>query len=249
MTPSAEQRDLVFVGDVHLDRDDPALEAFLGFLRGLGTTASGVILLGDLFNVWVGDAGMERPHQAAVVRELEALRGRGVVVRYLEGNRDYRIGRRYAGTAFDDTSDTSLVEKRYGHSVYAAHGDLVNVRDRQYRVWRAFSRSTPVWALFRLLPAGRRAALVEDLERRMRGTNLGQKQRFPEELVRAFAAERVREGHDTVVLGHFHEERELQVDTARGAGRVFVLPEWRESRRHLTVRPDGETGFADSRPG
>jgi UDP-2,3-diacylglucosamine hydrolase len=246
MTRSARAGDLAFIGDVHLDRDDPALGGFLAFLHGLSDTASRVVLLGDLFNVWIGGAAMERPHQTAVVRELAGLRRRGVVVRYLEGNRDYRIGRHLAGTAFDDASDTFLVERLHGLSIYATHGDRVNVRDRQYRLWRSFSRSAPVWALFGLLPARRRAALVDGLERRMRGTNLAQKRRFPEELVRAFGAERLSEGHDAVVLGHFHVEQELRIETGRGPGRVYVLPEWRESRRHLVLRPDGEMGFVDS---
>ena len=54
--------DLVFIGDVHLDRDDPALEDFLRFLHSLGATTSRVVLLGDLFNVWIGGAAMEQPH-------------------------------------------------------------------------------------------------------------------------------------------------------------------------------------------
>jgi len=244
--PEQGPGDLAFIGDVHLDRGDPALGDFLAFLRRLGDSASRVILLGDLFNVWIGGSGMEQPHQTAVARELQELRGRGIVVRYIEGNRDYRIGRHYTGTALDDVTDTFLVERLHGRDVYATHGDLVNVRDRQYRLWRAFSRSAPVWALFGLLPARARAALVDDLERRMRATNLDQKRRFPEELIRSFAADRMREGHDAVVLGHFHSERELHIEGSGGSCRVFVLPEWRESRRHLVLRPDGEMGFVDS---
>ena len=243
----AAGKELVFIGDVHLDRDDPALEAFLGFLSGLGKTASRVVLMGDLFNVWIGGRAMEQPHQAAVVRELAELRRRGVSVGYLEGNRDYRIGRHYTGTALDEASDAHLIERHGGLSVYATHGDLVNVRDRQYRLWRAFSRSAPVWALFELLPARRRVALVERLERRMRRTNLAHKRALPEQQLREFAAHRLREGYDAVVVGHFHVERELRIEGGPAPGRLFVLPEWRESRRHLVLRESGELGFVDSR--
>lgn len=246
MRDGVEGRDLVFIGDVHLDRDDPALGDFLELLRGLARTASRVVLMGDLFNVWIGGRAMEQPHQTAVVRELVELRRRGVSVGYLEGNRDYRIGRHYTGTALDAASDRQLIERHAGLSVYATHGDLVNVRDRQYRLWRAFSRSAPVWALFGLLPASRRFALVERLEQRMRSTNLAYKRVFPEPLLREFAAARLREGHDAVVVGHFHVERELPIDGPGARGRLFVLPEWRESRRHLVLRASGELGFVDS---
>jgi UDP-2,3-diacylglucosamine pyrophosphatase LpxH len=85
-------------------------------------------------------------------------------------------------------------------------------------------------------------ALAESLEQRMRRTNLAYKQAFPEEQVRAFAASRFAEGHDVVVLGHFHVEKDLETER----GRILVLPEWRESRRHLVARTDGAIVFVDS---
>jgi len=238
--------ELVFIGDAHIDRDDPALPDFLGFLDRLGDRAFRVVFLGDLFNVWIAGAGIEQPHQAAVVERLKALRERGVTVRYLEGNRDFHIGQYYTGTVLDDTSAVGLVEQFGGHSFFVTHGDLVNVADRQYRLWRRLLRSAPAWALVRLLSERRRVGLAEWLERRMRQTNLAYKQEFPEGQVRAYAADRFREGHDTVVLGHFHIEKDLSADTNGCRKRILVLPEWRESRRHLVARQDGSVEFVNS---
>ena len=56
----------------------------------------------------------------------------------------------------------------------------------------------------------------------------------------------IADGHDAVVLGHFHTERDLSVEAAGRTGRVLVLPEWRESRRHLRATSEGEIGFVDS---
>ena len=73
---------LSFIGDVHLDRDDPALGDFLNFLDRLGETSRRVVLIGDLFNLWIGRQELEQPHQTAVVDALQRLRRRGVVVRW-----------------------------------------------------------------------------------------------------------------------------------------------------------------------
>jgi len=246
VTKTGARGELVFIGDVHIDRDDPALSDFLEFLERLGERASCVILLGDLFNIWIGGRAMEQPHHEAVIQGLTALRRRGVVVRYLEGNRDLRIGRFYTGTALDDASDQGLVERLGGHSFYVTHGDLVNVADRQYRAWRRFSRSAPVWALVRLLPERRCLALAESLEKRMRQTNLAYKQEFPEAQVRSYAASRFGEGHDIVVLGHFHVEKDLSCEANGSTKRILVLPEWREARRHVVAREDGTVEFVDS---
>jgi UDP-2,3-diacylglucosamine hydrolase len=232
-------RDLVFVGDVHLDRDDPDLPAFLAFLESLVPTTARLVLMGDLFNLWIGREELEQAHHRAVIEQLASMRRRGIVVRYLEGNRDYRVGIRHAGGALDDASEEGFEERQGGRRLWCAHGDLVNVRDRQYRAWRNASRSRGAWALFSLVPRGRRLALAESLERRMRGTNLDMKREVPEDLLRAYAAPRFAAGCDAVVLGHFHVERDL----AEGDRRILVLPEWKGSRRYLRVGADGRIAF------
>jgi UDP-2,3-diacylglucosamine hydrolase len=237
---------VAFVGDVHIERDDPALPDFLEFLDRLGRRVSRIVFMGDLFNVWIAGGGLEPPHQAAVVERMRGLRRRGIVVHYLEGNRDYWVGRHHTGTAVDEASTEGLVEHVGGHRIWAAHGDLVNVEDRQYRAWRRLSRSAPVGLVFRLLPSSRRVRAAESIERRMRGTNLEYKRDFPERLVSEYARCRFDEGYDVVVLGHFHVERDIEVDGERASGRVLVLPEWRESRRHLLAEPDGVIRFVDS---
>jgi len=227
--------DLVFVGDVHLDRDDPDLAPFVSYLGALGRTSGRIVLMGDLFNLWLADPRLELPHHRAVVEELRRLRRAGVEIHYLEGNRDYRVGRSHLGTTFDTVSDEGLVEAWSGRRVWAAHGDLVNRHDGQYRLWRRVSRSSPVWAVFSSIPEKRRFALAERIERRMRSTNTGMKRAFPEDQVRAYSREYLRDGVDAVVLGHFHDEHELSLD----GGRVLVVPAWKESRRHLRVDGSG----------
>ena len=73
------------------------------------------------------------------------------------------------------------------------------------------------------------------MERRLRSSNLEFKGQFPETAVRDYAATLLGENDDALVLGHFH----LELDLAPPPHRVLVLPEWKGSRRHLRVTPDG----------
>lgn len=237
--------ELVFIGDVHLERDDPHLDDFVGFLQGLADPPRRVVLLGDLFNVWIGQRELEGPHQRRVVDTLAALRRAGCTVRFVEGNRDYRIGPAYEGFAFDEAGLDGVAERLGDRRIRAIHGDLANPADRRYRMWRAVSRSRAVWGAFGLLPRSRRVALVEALERRMRASNREFKRGFPEARVRAYGESFLRRGFDAVVLGHFHVERRLELPE----GEVFVLPEWRESRRHLESDASGALRFVDSNVG
>lgn len=235
---------LAVIGDVHLDRNDPALPDFIAMLDRLGQRASRIVLMGDLFNIWIGRRELEMPHQSEVLEAFRKLRARGVILRYVEGNRDYRIGKAYAGDALDDSTAGGLLESFGGRRIYLVHGHLANPADRQYRAWHRLSRSAPFWWGFHALPRGPRARWIHDLERKMRSSNLNYKGSFPEGIVREYAAGFHRKGHDVVVLGHFHTERDLQAD--HPPGRILVLPEWKGSRRHLEFGADGRIGFVDS---
>ena len=231
--------DLVFVGDVHLDRNDAVLDEFLAYLGGLAPRAGRIVLMGDLFNLWIGSPELEQDHHRAVVATLRRIRAGGTEIHYLEGNRDYRIAWLHLGSAFDAVSDEGLNESWGGRRIWAAHGDLVNRRDLQYRAWRRLSRSPAAWLLFSSIPRARRFAMAESLERSMRATNVSMKRALPEEAIRAYAARHVSSPGAAVVLGHFHAARALD-------GQVFVLPEWKGSRRHLRATAGGELRFEDA---
>jgi UDP-2,3-diacylglucosamine hydrolase len=237
--------DLVFVGDVHLDRNDADLPRFLAYLRGLAPRAGRIVLMGDLFNLWIGAPELEQEHHRAVIACLRELRSGGTEIHYLEGNRDYRILRAHRGGAFDAVSDTGLREDWGGLILWAAHGDLVNWEDLQYQAWRRVSRSTLAWWLYSAIPRARRFAIAESVERKLRATNAEMKREFPEALVRAYAARHLETARAAVVLGHFHVEKELRAGPS-GEGRVFVLPEWKGSRRHLRVTSAGDMQFEDA---
>lgn len=233
-------KDLVFIGDVHLDRDDPNVGPFAAFLRGLAGHAGTVVLIGDLFNLWLGWRELEQPHQQTVIEALAELRAKGVRVLYVEGNRDYRLGGVYEGTAFDRVVEQGMAVEHAGRSWFAIHGDLANFEDRQYRLWRKTSRSWLPWLLLRLLPVSRRQRWAEKAERRMRRTNLRHKRDFPEEAIRRYAAGFAAAGHGAVVLGHFHLEYGSELDDGTP---VFVLPLWTEGRRYLRVDGEGAARF------
>ncbi len=238
---SGGRDELACIGDVHLDCGDVDLPPFLAFLETLAARAGHLVFLGDLFNLWIGARGLERPHQAAVLDRLARARERGVVLTYVEGNRDYRVASGKAADVFHRIATEALEVEWAGRRLHVAHGDLVNVADRQYRAWRRISRSRTFWALVAILPARTRLRLAEGLERRMRTTNLRMKRSFPEERVRAYGAAALGTGCDAVVLGHFHEEHRL--DAEEPPGSIFVLPDWKSSRRYLRVGPDGTIAF------
>lgn len=185
-----------------------------------------LLVLGDLFQVWVGDRRYETRDVAEVTAALEALRRRGLRVDYVEGNRDFFI----AGSCYEVCFDEVVREVSLEHGglrYLAVHGDGLDDRDWAYRFWRAVSKSAPSRLAMTHLPNRLARRLVRSTEERLARTNWRHKQRLPERVIRAYAERRLAEGHDVLLLGHFHETRAWRVD----GGEVRLLDAWFNSRR------------------
>lgn len=201
--------------------------------------AERLVLLGDLFQAWMGFEHYETEGVRTVVAALRALRARGVRVDYIEGNRDFFLRGSVYADAFDSVGDQVAFEVG-GTRYLAVHGDGLDDRDWKYRFWRWLSKSWPARQFFAHVPRRLARRLVSSTEARLSRTNWKHKQRIPEEVVRAYAARRLAEGHDVLLLGHFHEERRWQVP----GGRVWLLEAWFTSRR-VEWLPQGDVGRED----
>jgi len=237
----SDDRPLLYVADSHLTAGDPELPSFISFLETVGSRAGTLYILGDLFNVWFAEPKFRMPHQRSVLQTLDRLAASGVTLKFVEGNRDFSVRRNHLGAPFAQVTGTHLVERYGGRRILAAHGDEVNREDRQYRLWKRFSKSFAVYGLFRLLPGRWGIGLGESLERRLSGTNVRHKSRFPMAQCREWAEELFRSTCDTIVLGHFHEERVMPL----AGGTVYVLPTWRGTHRYLRLMGDEPPRFVD----
>jgi len=243
MATPADLRPLAYVADTHFTSDDPEVDSFIRFLEAVGPTLGTLYHLGDLFNVWFGEPKFRMPHQARVLDAFARLASRGVTLKFVEGNRDFSVRRHHLGRPFADVSPSRLVESYAGHRVLAEHGDEVNTADRQYRLWKSVSKSAPVYGVFRLLPGRWGIRAGENLERRLSGTNLRHKASFPEDACRRWAGALLGRSCDSIVLGHFHEERRVELP----GGTVYVLPTWRGHHRYLLFDGPGPPRFEDFR--
>ncbi len=185
-----------------------------------------LLLLGDMFQVWVAGRRWETEDIRRVAGVLKRLREKGLAIDYVEGNRDFFLeGSRYA--ALFDRLDTEIAFEHGGVRYLAVHGDGLNDRDRQYLFWRWISKSRLTRLLAMNLPAALAHYAMDSGEKRLSATNFKHKQRLPEEAIVRFGERRLAEGHDVVLLGHFHEPRTWDV----AGGQIRLFDAWFNSRR------------------
>ncbi|HEX9798610.1 MAG TPA: metallophosphoesterase [Thermoanaerobaculia bacterium] len=185
-----------------------------------------LVLLGDVFQVWVGYPQYETPQIRSFLGAVGVVRAAGVPVHYIEGNRDFYLAESAGATAFDSVG-SELAFESGGVRYLAVHGDGLNDRDRQYLAWRWLSKSALSRLVVRSLPARAVGRFVASTERRLTGTNFKHKIRVPEEAIRRYGERRLAEGHDVLLLGHFHQARAWRI----AGGEIRLLEAWFSSRR------------------
>jgi UDP-2,3-diacylglucosamine hydrolase len=211
-----------FVSDLHLSEDTPrTFEAWAAHLRG--TSADAVFLLGDIFEVWVGDdarhAGFER-RCAEVLADAAARRTIG----FMAGNRDFLVGTALLKECGVLGLPDPTVLVAFGERLLLSHGDALCLDDREYQQFRTQVRD-PAWQRdFLALPLEERRAQARGMrarsEERKRAT-------VPADWVDIDAATAVGWMHEagTPTLVHGHTHRPQREALAPGQVRE-VLSDW-----------------------
>lgn len=233
----------VFVADAHLNADDAHTRAFLRLAADAQADGSALFLLGDIFDLWFGAAGLTFRFQRPVIERLRALRKEGLKTYYVEGNRDFFLKRPYEGDLFESVSEEEMRARIGGRTIYLSHGDTVNRADRAYRFWKAISKNRLAFGLASLLPAAFVLPLADRIEKRLRPTNPRFKGRFPEAEIKAFAERTFGDGADLVLLGHFHTEFLFRSGPGGSERTLAVLPAWKQDHRALFLDETGRVSF------
>jgi UDP-2,3-diacylglucosamine hydrolase len=118
----------LFISDLHLDTVRPDITAlFLKFLDTEARRTDRLYILGDFFEVWIGDDDPD-PHHAEVMRALRRLTDAGVPVDFMRGNRDFIIGADFATRTGVRLLEDPTVVDLYGQATLLMHGDTVHRR-------------------------------------------------------------------------------------------------------------------------
>lgn len=242
------QPPVVVVGDVHLGPGSPDVtSAFLVFLEGLVGRVRHVVLLGDLFDAWVGDDQRDEPAVAPVLDALARVVAGGARVAFQAGNRDFlfRAGPDLALELWPD-----VVRTRWGErTVVLTHGDLLCTADVGYQRLRRVVRSRGFGHAARLTPGWVRRGVGKAL----RGASRRTARRAPRGVLALDYAEARRwlEGFDAdlLVAGHVHTGVHHRLLAARG-GEVIVLRDWDRGANAICYDDRGVrlVGFEVGRP-
>ncbi len=130
----ATWRAIDFISDLHLCQEMPAtFKAWSAHLHQ--TPADAVFILGDLFEVWVGDDAMGLDFEQRCIETLAEVASRRHLA-FMVGNRDFLVGRAtLEASGMMGLPDPTLLHA-WGRSVLLSHGDALCLDDHPYQRFR-----------------------------------------------------------------------------------------------------------------
>ena len=217
---------ILLISDLHLEEQRPDItRAFLHFLQTRARQAEALYILGDFFEVWVGDDGMS-PFQHDIARALRELSDAGTRLYLMHGNRDFLIGRAFCRAAGCTLlKDPSIVHFN-GEPVLLMHGDSLCTLDVGYMKLRRLLRNPLSLFILRNLPLTTRRKLARKLRSESRAQTRMKAREIidvtPDEVPRIMAEHGVR----TLIHGHTHRPAEHALEVNGQSARRIVLGDW-----------------------
>jgi UDP-2,3-diacylglucosamine hydrolase len=222
----------LFIADLHLQSgESEKIDLFVKFLTGKAAQADALYILGDFFEVWVGD-----DDNSAFINQiktaLKQFTSTGIPIYFMHGNRDFLIGKKFAqDTGIILINDPIRIDL-YGTPTLLTHGDMLCTKDKGYMRYRKLVRNPKYQKLFLLLPLKLRRKIARYL--RIKSTKI--KESKPNELknidnrtlINLMQQYQVKQ----IIHGHIHKQGVFDNGTR------ISLGNWDNLDNHLILKSD-----------
>ena len=231
--------DTLFISDLHLSDAAPHLEAalvqFLHHERGAAT----LYVLGDLFEVWIGDDD-DAPLAKRVAAHFAAFAAHGSNVFFMGGNRDFLLGSAFAKRAGGELLPETVLIDLAGQKTLLMHGDTLCTDDIDYQAFRKMAHD-PAWQVDALSKSlTERRALAQMIRTMSKDAGSNKAEDIMDVAESAVVEAMQHHGATRLIHGHTHRPRAHEHST----GTRWVLGDWWDNG--WTLRANASTLTLDA---
>jgi UDP-2,3-diacylglucosamine hydrolase len=163
-TAQGNHASAAFISDLHLQASTrKTLAAFERFCVQTTSKFRALYVLGDLFEAYVGDDGLQDAYSRRIVGALKQVSAAGVALYFMQGNRDFLVGDGFAEATGAAILPDPSVHCIAGTTVLLSHGDAWCTDDLSYQAFRAQARSSAWQEAFLSQPLAQRHAVARDM--------------------------------------------------------------------------------------
>jgi len=224
------------ISDLHLCDSKPQLLAlFEHYMRQIAPRCEQLYVLGDLFEVWVGD-DFESELSGRVITLFDEYVQQGGQLFLGHGNRDFLLG-----DCFAAKSGATLIQEPHflswqQHNIGLMHGDSLCLDDTAYQEFRQVVRDHKWQADFLSKDLEQRLAIADGIREQSMAAQLDKSATIMD--VNESAVKAFFEQHqiDWLIHGHTHREGEHRYSGKNNSQRKrIVLSDWGDKGHYLEL--------------
>jgi len=235
----SESGRILCISDLHLSAERPDIfKAFSDFLGNTARGASALYILGDFFNLWIGDDDPD-PFAAQVKAELASMSASGTEVFLMHGNRDFLIGNGFARDCDLTVIAEPYVLSCFGHRYLLMHGDALCTRDTGYMAFREQVRHPEWQSTFLSQPVAQRLAFARDARAQSKAISSNKADDIMDVTLDEVAKVLTEHGESVLVHGHTHRPAIHDISLNDQAGKRIVLGDWDTRGWYLELDTNG----------
>ena len=228
-----QSKPVVFIADIHLSDTRPDITAaFHQFLSQL-KDIDALYIMGDLFEVWLGEDILPQIMQETVQRLRQA--SQYFPIYFCCGNRDFLFHSHNAAnmgmTYLPDIQTINL----FGTPTLIMHGDLLCTEDQAYQRYRKLAQTPWIQQLFLKLPQSARLKIYRYIDQKSKQDKqhktteiMDATPKTVQHILKQYQAKRIIHGHTHRPQLHEHSDYQR-----------WVVGDWYQQSSVLIVHPDG----------
>ncbi|MCP4954254.1 MAG: UDP-2,3-diacylglucosamine diphosphatase [Photobacterium aquimaris] len=229
----------LFIADLHLSAERPDITAcFLRFMAQETHHIDALYVLGDLFEMWIGD-DEDSPFLRQIKQAFKTLTDVGTPCYFIHGNRDFLIGKRFSRETGITLLPEHTVVDLYGTPTLILHGDTLCIEDQAYQRYRKKVHNPVIQWLFARLPLSYRIK-VGDKFRQNSGKNNQTKSQSIMDVTQTEVIRIMRDANVTQMIhGHTHRPKIHNFEIDGIPAQRIVLGDWYDNGSVLVYNVDG----------
>ncbi|MEZ9898125.1 UDP-2,3-diacylglucosamine diphosphatase [Vibrio breoganii] len=227
----------LFISDLHLtpNRSDMT-DAFVRFMREEAPNSDAVYILGDLFEFWVGDDD-DSPLNNTVTNEIRTLVDSGTPCFFVQGNRDFLVGKRFERKSGAKLLGDETLIDLYGTPTLIMHGDTLCTDDVKYQEFRKKMHLKWLQWIYNRVPLSFRRKLVKKVQNNANDDKQSKSYEIMDVNQQAVIDAMQRHNAQWLIHGHTHRQDIHKLD-ADGNKKRIVLGDWFTEASSLEVTKD-----------
>jgi len=231
----------LFISDLHLTPHYPKIiEIFLYFLKNIAIRSDALYILGDFFEVYIGDDDTA-VWLTKIKKALRKLTEGGVPIYVMHGNRDFLIREKFAWASGIILIPDPTVIHLADHNILLMHGDSLCTLDKRHQRFRQWTHCRLVQNLFLSLPKKIREKIAHTIRKKSIRRNTDSSD-VTMDVNEYTVIDHMKKHNATILIhGHTHKPEIHELRIHDKPTKRIVLDAWHESGNYLQYKQDGET--------